>query len=309
MTLWSGRVREGLAPEVWAFLLADDAELLAVRPRRHSAPRPAPARRRPARRRRARGGRADPGHDLAGDLLPTDEDIHSMIERLLGDVGRKIHAGRSRNDQVAAALRLYVEDACLEADSALRGWPRRPRTGRRGGRDADARLHASSTRAAGDGRAPPAGVGRDAGARSGPVLRGGRAGSTVAAGIGRAGRLDARAASSRPAAPELTRRRVGPRLRTRLPLRVRCLPLPSVPDRRRALHVVDDGVRVRHVARGGRHRLVDDAAEAEPRRGGARAREGGNGTRSSDRIARRREGAATLVQPGSPGGQGSRVRR
>ena len=28
MTLWSGRVEGGLAPEVWAFLKADDAELL-----------------------------------------------------------------------------------------------------------------------------------------------------------------------------------------------------------------------------------------------------------------------------------------
>ena len=28
MTLWSGRVREGMAPEVWSYLLADDAELL-----------------------------------------------------------------------------------------------------------------------------------------------------------------------------------------------------------------------------------------------------------------------------------------
>ena len=41
--------------------------------------------------------------------------MHSAIERLLGDVGRKIHAGRSRNDQVAAAFRLYVLDACAEA--------------------------------------------------------------------------------------------------------------------------------------------------------------------------------------------------
>ena len=40
---------------------------------------------------------------------PEDEDVHSAIERQLGDVGRKIHAGRSRNDQVAAALRLYVQ--------------------------------------------------------------------------------------------------------------------------------------------------------------------------------------------------------
>ena len=41
--------------------------------------------------------------------------MHSAIERQLGEVGRKIHAGRSRNDQVAAAFRLYVLDACAEA--------------------------------------------------------------------------------------------------------------------------------------------------------------------------------------------------
>ena len=41
--------------------------------------------------------------------------MHSAIERQLGEVGRKIHAGRSRNDQVAAALRLYVLDAAADA--------------------------------------------------------------------------------------------------------------------------------------------------------------------------------------------------
>ena len=51
--------------------------------------------------------------------LDSDEDVHSAIERLLGDVGRKIHAGRSRNDQVAAAFRLYVLDACAEARDAI----------------------------------------------------------------------------------------------------------------------------------------------------------------------------------------------
>ena len=50
---------------------------------------------------------------------PADEDVHSSIERQLGDVGRKIHAGRSRNDQVATAFRLYVTDACARADTAL----------------------------------------------------------------------------------------------------------------------------------------------------------------------------------------------
>jgi argininosuccinate lyase len=42
-----------------------------------------------------------------------DEDIHTAIERrvteLAGDVGAKLHAGRSRNDQVATALRLYTK--------------------------------------------------------------------------------------------------------------------------------------------------------------------------------------------------------
>jgi argininosuccinate lyase len=45
--------------------------------------------------------------------------VHSAIERLLGAVGRKIHGGRSRNDQVAAAFRLYVADACAEARAAI----------------------------------------------------------------------------------------------------------------------------------------------------------------------------------------------
>jgi argininosuccinate lyase len=56
------------------------------------------------------------------DLEEADEDVHSAIERLLGDVGRKIHAGRSRNDQVATAFRLYVGDACREAEAALGGF-------------------------------------------------------------------------------------------------------------------------------------------------------------------------------------------
>lgn len=47
--------------------------------------------------------------------LPSDEDIHMAIERrlieLVGPVGGKLHTARSRNDQVALDLRLYVRDA------------------------------------------------------------------------------------------------------------------------------------------------------------------------------------------------------
>lgn len=51
-----------------------------------------------------------------GDFSIEDdvEDIHSMIEflltRKLGDIGKKIHSGRSRNDQVLVDLKLYMRD-------------------------------------------------------------------------------------------------------------------------------------------------------------------------------------------------------
>ena len=119
MTLWSGRVEGGLAPEVWAFVKAEDAELL---------PYDLEGTRIHARRLHAAGllsdaelGEVEAG--LAGitaaDLEPADEDVHTAIERLLGPLGRKIHAGRSRNDQVVTAFRLYVDDACREADEHL----------------------------------------------------------------------------------------------------------------------------------------------------------------------------------------------
>lgn len=51
------------------------------------------------------------------------EDIHMHIEQALidrlGDVGRKLHTGRSRNDQVATDLRLWVRDALDHTDRLL----------------------------------------------------------------------------------------------------------------------------------------------------------------------------------------------
>jgi len=48
----------------------------------------------------------------AAEFSASDEDIHTAVERLLaekvGDVARKLHTGRSRNDQVALDMRLYV---------------------------------------------------------------------------------------------------------------------------------------------------------------------------------------------------------
>jgi argininosuccinate lyase len=53
---------------------------------------------------------------------PTDEDIHTAIERRLTEItpaGASLHAGRSRNDQVALDLRLYCRDAAREAITGL----------------------------------------------------------------------------------------------------------------------------------------------------------------------------------------------
>ncbi len=52
-------------------------------------------------------------------VRPEDEDAHTVIEQYLtqqlGDIGKKIHAGRSRNDQVLTALRLFLKDGLREA--------------------------------------------------------------------------------------------------------------------------------------------------------------------------------------------------
>jgi argininosuccinate lyase len=120
MTLWAGRVGTSLAPEVWEFLRARDDELLpydlegtALHARRlESAGLLSPAELVQVEDRLA--------SITVDELEESDEDVHSAIERLLGELGRKIHAGRSRNDQVATAFRLYVGDACAEGEAALR---------------------------------------------------------------------------------------------------------------------------------------------------------------------------------------------
>jgi argininosuccinate lyase len=51
------------------------------------------------------------------------EDVHSQVELLLtqaiGESGKKIHSGRSRNDQVATDIKLYLKDAILELKAEI----------------------------------------------------------------------------------------------------------------------------------------------------------------------------------------------
>ncbi|MFN2220248.1 MAG: argininosuccinate lyase [Anaerolineae bacterium] len=57
------------------------------------------------------------------EVQPGDEDIHTAVERrlgeLIGPVAGKLHTGRSRNDQVATDLRLYLLDVMTALEQAL----------------------------------------------------------------------------------------------------------------------------------------------------------------------------------------------
>lgn len=54
----------------------------------------------------------------------SDEDVHTMIDRMLheeiGEVASKLHTGRSRNDQVATAARLWTIEAASSLDAGVR---------------------------------------------------------------------------------------------------------------------------------------------------------------------------------------------
>ena len=133
-------------------------------------------------------GRRDPA-SVAGP----DEDVHSFVERKLveriGDAGRRLHTGRSRNEQVSLDLRLYLRRRIpllqQASEPARRGVRRSGRACRRG---ADAVVHAPAPRAAGAGRAFL------------PRARRRRCGATSS-------RLDAAARRSRRAAARLRRDR------------------------------------------------------------------------------------------------------
>ncbi len=76
--------------------------------------------------KRIESGLAAVGRKIAAGAQPidSDEDVHTFIDRLLheevGDIASKLHTGRSRNDQVATATRLWSMDACTKLDAAAR---------------------------------------------------------------------------------------------------------------------------------------------------------------------------------------------
>src|SRR6185295_14697610 len=60
----------------------------------------------------------------AAPVKSTAEDVHSFVEsrlvELIGDTGRKLHTGRSRNDQVATDFRIWMREALDDLNGLTR---------------------------------------------------------------------------------------------------------------------------------------------------------------------------------------------
>lgn len=130
MTLWGGRFRGSTSAGAWDFTTDDsDRRLLEVDIEGSIAH---------VRMLGDTGVIADGDasalavglHDLLEEARsgsfefdPSDEDVHSAVERrlgeLIGPVAGKLHTGRSRNDQVALDLRMYLSRAGKERHSQL----------------------------------------------------------------------------------------------------------------------------------------------------------------------------------------------
>ena len=151
-----------------------------------------------------------------------DEDVHSAIERLLGELGPRVHAGRSRNDQVQTAMRLWAKQACGDLIEGVRGLAGALLD--RADAEGDAVLPGYTH----GQRAQPVWLGQHLAAHVWALTRdlrrlsaGARGGRRVPAGRGRAGRLEpaarsrlgGRGAGLRPLVCELAGRGLRPRLR------------------------------------------------------------------------------------------------
>jgi len=147
--MWGGRFKKGLLPELEAFSssLQVDYELYPydiAGSRAHARGLAAAGLLTKGQLRAIEKGLTQVERDLDSgrfDFKPSDEDIHTAIERrlteLAPDAGARLHAGRSRNDQVALDLRLLCRaaaaglaaslamlvDALARQASTHAGWP------------------------------------------------------------------------------------------------------------------------------------------------------------------------------------------
>ena len=72
---------------------------------------------------RVRAALAEVVADKTFGVREQDQDVHMAVETrltdMLGDLGKKIHTGRSRNDQVAVDVRLHIKDQILGLEGEL----------------------------------------------------------------------------------------------------------------------------------------------------------------------------------------------
>ena len=126
MTLWQGRFAEGMADEVaqLSVSVSFDKEL-AVDDIAGSKAHVRGLAKAGILTDEEASSLIDALAQIAGELAagvfafaPTDEDVHTAVERrcieLCGDLGAKLHTGRSRNDQVATDLRLWSRRSLLD---------------------------------------------------------------------------------------------------------------------------------------------------------------------------------------------------
>ena len=125
MKMWSGRFSGGLDPEFesWQRSFPFDQRLL---------PQEIAASRAHARALKTAGVLSDSEltailnglENILADGIPVQddpevEDVHHFVEKsliaLIGETGRKLHTGRSRNEQIATDLRLYIREAIDES--------------------------------------------------------------------------------------------------------------------------------------------------------------------------------------------------
>ena len=244
--------------------------------------------------------------------------IERRLTEIVGPVGGKLHTARSRNDQVATDVAMLVRAHSLDRQgAAARSHGHARRAGRAPPRLAAARLHPPAARAAGVPLAPPARLLLEVPPRP-PALQllpHGHRRPAARRRRARRGELrhepDVRGpgARLRRHRRELARRGVEPRLRARLPVRRGHLRHPPLAARRGDRALVEPGVRVLRGGRRVRVGLEPHAAEEEPGRRRAPARQGPAGGVAAGGHARRAPRAAAHLQQGPSGGQGAALRR
>ncbi len=255
---------------------------------------------------------------------PSDEDVHGALERLLleevgPEVGGRLRAGRSRNDQIATLFRCYLLDHSLTIQRLVLDLVDALAEQARGHLDVimPGRTHLQ--------HAQPVLLAHHLLAHAWPLVRDvqrledwrRRTEAESPYGSG------ALAGSSLDLDPELVAAELGfagsaansidgtavPRLRRRARLRRRDGRRRPEPARRGGHPLVDAGVRLRRAPRLVVDRVEHHAAEEEPRHRRAGPRQVRAPGRQPHRPARHAQGAAAGVQPRPPGGQGAGLRQ